>query len=391
MLEELNRTCEIGVDLVVRLSGRSGCFTPSSQTRNVTKEQAEQQGLVVVDDIAMLSCVRTSERFPADRCYTESCPECPSDCCLLNYFRHVCPDIAVKVINNGVPDPKQNRCCNYGREAEAIWTYSTRTTEELYTSFTRGEGGTDGCAPGCYDELMTFRRRAQTYRRYANRFRACDADGTIPDIAVDCISGEFYNLIETTNRIRNNPDNCLSYVDDVNVQESRNSDCWTDIAAGYPLSPLFPRRACRSLIRNYDDSLFILIQEDCGEVGSTVTPFTVCDDLASVRSVQRQLLDRNAYSEMEYLTTFRYGVDCFQGRYLFDQMVTTRFYGLGCPRDGALIARSHTVTEASYSIRTTARDNCDPRSCDGFRRTDRNVTLPGLPVPQPIVGALEFL
>jgi len=384
----LQATCESGVDLVVRLGGRADCFSPGSQTQNVTREQAESMGLVIVDDAARLTCQATDESFPVDRCYTQTCPECPGECCLLNYFRHQCPDARVVIIDNGVPDRKRNRCCNYGREAEAIWTHSRREVVEGYTSFQYYEP-TNGCGPGCYDELLAFRTRRQTYQRYHNRFRACDADGTTPDRVIDCISGEFYTRIEQTTRRRDNLDNCLAYVDDVNDNESRSTDCWTDLASGYPISPLFPRRPSRSNVRNYDGTIWVNIEPETGSVTNDLDG-TVCEDVSNFRSIQRQLLDRDQYTETEWLTTFRYGVDCSGGSYLFDQMATTRVYGLGCPRDGAILGRVHIVTQSSYSIRITARDNCDPASCNGFQRPEP--TGPALPFsPEPVPGALEFL
>ncbi|NBW11776.1 MAG: hypothetical protein EBR82_27465 [Caulobacteraceae bacterium] len=134
--------------------------------------------------------------------------------------------------------------------------------------------------------------------------------------------------------------------------------------------------------------MWVNITPDCGSITGDVTN-TVCTNLVGFRSIQRQQLDRNQFIETEWLTTFRYGVGCFQGSYLFDQMATQRQYGLGCPRDGAILSRRHVITQADYSIRTIARDNCDPSACNGFQTPDQmQVTLPLAPLP--IEGALGF-
>ena len=390
VFDHITATCQPVPDLVVRVVGQRACYTPGTATASVTREDAVARNLLIVENIAQVQCVPTRDDLPVDQCYTESCPECPQDCCLTDYFRHDCPDIQYVVLANGVPDPKRNRCCVYGREAEVIWSHDVRTTEEQYTSFQYGEA-TNGCPPGCYDNLLAFRRNSQVTERYVNRFRACEPDGTNPIRFVDCISGERYVRLALLTRRRDDPNNCLGYVDDVNDQESRSSDCWTNFAEGYPLPPieLFPSRPCRQLVRNYDGTTYFAITESCG--GDPPTPDTVCEPFTGFYGVQRQQLDRNAYTETEYVTTFRYGVDCFSGSYVFDQRATTKQYGLGCPRDGALLATYHIIRTASYSIRTTASDGCDRSICDGFRTATPTAPFPFPSPPSPVLGGLELL
>ena len=379
------------LDLVVRVPGSVACFTPGSMTAEVTRDDAIARNLIVVDPGTTVECVPTDDTLPADRCYTETCPICPQECCITNYYRHQCPDIQDVVISNGVPDRKRNRCCVYGREADFIWTMQSREVTESYTSFSLYSPWR-GCGPGCYDELLTDRNITTIYQRYHNKYRECDADGSLPVFQFECVSGESQFLRESTLRRRDSEDNCLAYVDDVTTQNIRNNDCFPFGASPdrVPLPPpgLFPARPTRGIVQNYDGTTHFPISE--GGAG-TLDNRTVCSDIAGFRSVSKAQIDRDAWTETEWVTTFQYGVGCFQGRYHFDQMATTRMYGVGCPRDGSIVARYHFIRTATYSIRTTSMEHCDRSICDGFQRDDRQIILPGPLDPQPIFGAMEML
>ncbi len=409
IFETLRRQCDPewfpgrAYDMVLRVQGRRTCYTPGTLSPSITRAQAVERELIIVEDPAIIACVPQDDTFPENQCYTESCPICPRDCCIVNHFKHDCADIDIVVMNNSnEPDPKRNRCCVYGRKVDFIWTTNIRETSEDFEAI---QGWLDTsvpplnyCPPGCYAPLLTRREITVQRNRERHQHTQCDTDGTLPPIPTVCMEREQQFTRDGFVRVRRQPGNCLNYVDDPFSERFIDTECRPLIGLRVPLPPAFGRAVRLPPVLNFDGTIFTQIAETPGLLQS---PNYQCVDLVNHRSILKSLVDRDVWTETEFITTFRYGVGCFSGSSLFDQMRITRAYGFGCPPDGAITQTYRRVVEKSYSIRTLAVDLCDRRVCEGFRTGTPTAPFP-FPLPPPpltenpgsgdsLIGGLELL
>lgn len=409
IFETLRRQCDPdwfpgrAYDMVLRVQGRRTCYTPGTNRPPITREQALERDLLIVDDPAIIACVPQDDTFPENQCYTESCPICPRDCCIVTYFKHDCPDIDVVVMDNSnQPDPKRNRCCVYGRKVEFGWTIHTRETSEEFEAI---QGYLDTsvpplnyCPPGCYAPLLRSRGVRVNRERERHQHTQCDTDGTLPPIPTVCMERERQFTSDGFFRERQQPGNCLNYIDRPFSRHFIDTECRPLINARYPFPNIPFGRASRAApVLNFDGTIFTQIVEEPG-LGAINYQ---CVDLVNHRSILKSLVDRDVWTETEFITTFRYGVGCYSGSSLFDQMRITRYYGFGCPPDGTIMQTYRRVVEKSFYIRTLAVDLCDRRVCEGFRTGTPTAPFPfPLPPPpltenpgssDPLIGGLELL
>ena len=368
------------LDVIVRIDGDPACYRLGIFA--LTLEQVQTAGFPIVADANAIRCVPTSPVFPPERCYTETCPECSSDCCLIGLYRKNCPDLIADAV------PKANVCCNYGRQATRIETYDTRITEEAFTSL-NSSGSDPFCPPGCYSELLTRRSDTQESGTQTVRFTRCDDTGQLLNL-VECLSGQHYRSSTGFRRRRAFLDplpsdaNCLTY-DDVPDQlvENRFTGC-IGMENEPPIlaPPTFPPRPRYTVTTGTNGQPCVTINQG-GDL--------LCQELNNHRSACVVVVS-GGYREVETtITTFRMSVQCFQGSYFLEQTSERRAYGAECPADGSLVARRTFSHRATYSIQLNSRSLCPSSACDGFQREGDQASLPNSPLaPLPIEGALGF-
>lgn len=368
-----------GFDLILRVQGDPACYRVD--LFSISREQAETAGLGIIDDPEQVRCVPTSTAFPSFRCYTETCPPCTTDCCLLGLYRKNCPELIADATL------KANVCCNYGRQATRIESYESRTTEEGYT-FLNSDGFDAWCPGGCFSEMFTYRRQSQEAGRQTVRYTRCDATGN-PVNLVECLDGQHYRASSGIRRRwafrdpRPTDTNCLQYDDIIDPQpvEENFRGC-IGMSNEPPIlaPPTFPPRLRYTTAPGPGGTICRTI----GEFGTLL-----CQDLSNHRS-SCVVLETGGYREIETTTTtYRFNVSCYQGSSYLEQLIERRAYGAECPVDGSLVARRTIMRRASYSIQTNSRSLCPSNACDGFQREGDVTTGFGLPIaPLPIEGAL---
>lgn len=358
---QLESECRWDWALMVRVRGNESCYrlTPFQIV-----SQDEIAGLAVIDNRNQIECVPNSRTYPGVQCGTQSCPPCPTNCCFVHVYPKDCPDFHGRLNQN----PKGNICCSWGRDYTITVQYNTRLVEEYYDVF----------------GVLYTKNIVRFNGRDVVRNRVCDPQGNQGGTPT-CLEGnhyksqEFMTAREGTTFEEFRLDRCitLGYPDRFSTPVPGPT-----VPPAWPSVMIFPCRPSRTLLRNPDGSAFVDIKldDDCSAIDR------VCEDLENFVSTMKYTADRDQGIDETYTTTFRYGLGCLQGSVYFDQISET----VSRP-DNKLLARRFFRHEASFSVVVNSSTFCPPSICDGYAQTGNMVTLPGLPVPQPIQGALNLL
>lgn len=371
IVRQLESQCSWEYALIVRLAGNESCFQLVALFGNTipyyvfsTREAAVAAGLTIVEDRNLIQCVTNNRENPQVRCGTQSCPECPRNCCFVHIYPKECPDFHRLPTDK----PKENLCCSWGRDYTITINYNTRLVEEYYNLI--GE---------LYVKNVVTYSGSEVVRRIM-----CDAND--PDVpgGIECLSASHYKSQEFTTR------------DGTTFSEERLNRCITPAypvrqsapiygpgdTVVWPSVTVFPARPGRTVGINPDGSSYTTITFDGGDLN---VDGPVCNDLDEFVSSLIYAVDRNDTTEERFTTTFRYGLTCLQGSSLFDQTreVISR-------PDNTLYARVRFVHRASFSVAINSNTFCPRTVCDGYAQTGNIVSLSGLP-PQPIQGALNLL
>lgn len=366
---------------IFKRRGRNECLTFDQL---IPRPQAESQGLEIVDDPDVFTCVATEVDNPiANRCYTEArdCPPCPNNCCLRSLYPKKCPTRQ----NPGNPN-LDYVCCLYGRVADQTWYQNIRLNEEFYWSPVNAIGSNDPwCPSGCYVDLLNTRLETVITRRETMRFTQCNADHTY-EVSSECLNANSFGYGSEVRRYHGFHDrtlpSCTSYRDVFFPPTDYSSDQCTN----YTLAPDLPR-LYRIQVRDVNGQLCWIYSTEsfAGEVYCGETLSSDCTYPYASTTIRQQI-------------TYQRTVNCFGARFFLLTNTEIRHapdadVPEGCEAiRGSLIQKTRSQIEISYSISTVQRDGCYESQCDGYSREDDGTPI--FPGPQPVdpePGALLFL
>lgn len=375
--------------VVVRVIGQERCYSafwpPTSPTLSL--ETVRSMNIQPFDTRNQIQCVETKTTNPPFQCRTESCPECPRDCCIaIVYGTRQCPDIQDRSWFNPASDPSDLFCCSYGRQCTSTWRHNYRLEEKTYTYCATDSGD-------CFGNRLLDESLTQYSDEEVRRFTRCLENGTSPEFGSECISHNHY-----ARQYARSLDPCTGSVTGVSDRQFQRWNTCVDGPSVGPLPPeeFFPARPRRTFdigpFCNGEDPIETF--DEVGNFNRNDPP--VCQDVDNNVTIKRRGSDRDCstYSQETTTTTIRYDVNCLRGSYYFDQFTEVRGYGMTCPPDGSLLYTRRITRSASYFITIDATEYCDPTLCDQYRRRP-NAMMPftrqDVFNSQPIQGALNLL
>lgn len=387
---EFSNQCSNGLSfVVVRIPGQEKCYSaswpPTYPTVSLSVVQAA--GLQIFDNNQQIRCVDTQRTSPPNKCNTETCPECPDNCCIaVTYSPRNCPDVQQGGwFDPPVSDPANFFCCSYGRQCTARYLHNFRIEIKRFSY----------CATG--DTCLGNRLQQITLQEQFNdetyKYTRCRADGTRPEFPVECLSHNNYQRYYFQNL-----NSCTGQTIDIGDQQFFPGCSRDDPlnVGNFPFPPrsLFPYRprVLQQIDRFCGNDRQINVYEERFQSDSSDS---VCENVENETNVVHLVYERDCsiYERTTITTTIRYEVSCNRGSYFFDQRFESRAYGMGCPPDGALTGTTRITRNSSYSIDINATELCDPSLCDQYRR--RTAGSPILPqnffANQTSQGALSLL
>lgn len=399
---------------VVRKTGDEACYVAVSEIP-MPRSDAEGLGYQVYDigETSIVCWPRTAEGSPT-HCYApvDVCKNCYKQCCIIALFPSGCAPV-----QNLDTNPKNNYCCNYGREANATWTSSKKWNKIRWITLNNTYGSPEDswCQPSCYGRLIKNRSSYESSEQCSASFRKCDINGDVtgdPEI-VSCNGQQYEKKTNETwiygfdNGGRDLP-SCTSFrkIDEF-PPEKFTSLC----TMGFPFPfDRFPGPAFICTGQDNDPETnctgnFIYGAPDIGAVGLHETyaagpfcggnPTPLCNPVDNYISECTNPRFGNRY---KLTTTYRRSARCLSGEYYLKQ--TLEIYSMKpagwpdneplCPANGSLLELIEFEERFAYNIqREGSMEYCDPHVCDGYKQ---NGTI-GPPVlnPAPITGALSLL